>query len=58
VTGQQFEHVIEKANPGIHVVSTAAIHRQPDGNPGFSGAPVDYGAAHSTSSIAAMQRFV
>ncbi len=58
VAREELEHMIEKADTGTHVVTAFAFERQRQPDLGFSRAPIDYRAAHSTSSIAAMQRFV
>src|SRR5204863_4156958 len=54
----QLQHVIEKADPGVDPVASPAVERQPQRDIRLSRAAADYGAAHSTSSITAMQRRV
>ena len=55
---RQLEHVIEKTDAGVHVVSSLALEAERDDDLRFLRPAVDYGAAHNTSSIAAMQRRV
>src|SRR5439155_20941278 len=58
MTRDQLQHVIEKADPGVNPVASSAVERQPQRDLRLSRAAADYGAAHSTSSITAMQRRV
>ena len=54
----QFEHVIEKPNARTNGVSPLTFETEAHGNVRFLRSSIDYGAAHRTSSIAAMKRRV
>src|SRR3954462_12655005 len=58
VPREQLEHVIEEADAGRHLIAPLAFdpERQPDRR--LARLPIDYRAAHSTSSSAAMARRV
>src|SRR5205814_10599456 len=58
VARHQLQDVIEKADTGVNPVSSPAVERQPHRDIGLGRAAADHGAAHSTSSITAMQRRV
>src|SRR5258708_4162871 len=58
VPRDELEHVVQKPDAGVHGVSALALDTQRDGDAGLFRPSLDYGAAHKTSSIAAMQRRV
>src|SRR5262249_61172251 len=58
VAGDELQHVIEKPDAGPHVVPALALEAEPQGNLRFRRSPIDYRAAHRTSSITATARCV
>jgi len=58
MTRHQLQHVIEKPDAGAHRVLSATVERDPQADLRLVRAPIDYGAAHRTSSITAMARRV
>ena len=58
VARDELEHVIEKPDAGADGVSPPAFEAEAHRDPRFLRPSIDYGAAHRTSSIAAMKRRV
>src|SRR3954469_4526772 len=58
MTSEEFQHVVEKANAGRDIVAPASFERQLQADRRFAGVALDYRAAHTTSSSAAMARCV
>jgi len=58
VTRHELEHVIQKPDARANGVSPLAFETEADGDLRFLRSSIDYGAAHRTSSIAAMKRRV
>ena len=55
---EELEHVIQEADAGSNLVAALAFEPEAHGDPRFLRPAIDYGAAHRTSSIAAMARRV
>src|SRR5204863_9761045 len=56
VTRHELEHVIQKPDARANGVSSLTFETKAHGDPRFLRSSIDYGAAHRTSSIAAMKR--
>ena len=58
VACDELEHVIEEADAGADAVAPLPLESEAHDDPRLPRPPIDYGAAHRTSSITAMQRRV
>ena len=58
VAREQLEHVIEKADAGPHLIPALAVEAERQRDLRLGRPPIDYRAAHRTSSITAMARCV
>jgi hypothetical protein len=58
VPRHELQHVIEKPDAGVHAILPLAVERDRQLNLRLGRLPVDYGAAHRTSSMTAMARRV
>ena len=58
VPRHQLQHVIEKPDAGADAILPLAVERDRQFDLRLGGLPVDYGAAHRTSSMTAMARRV
>src|SRR5262245_48862560 len=58
VPGEQLQHVIEEADTRGDLIASPTVETKPHADPRLACPPIDQGAAHSTSSITSMHRFV
>ena len=49
MAGELFEHVIEKSDPGVHIINPGAVEIHLDGDIGFLGRPRHFGNSRVTS---------